>query len=64
MSRNLPTLLNVNDMTRLLNVSPRTIYRYRANGTGPRSALVGGKLVWNREDVLRWIADAFESDAK
>lgn len=60
MSNKLPTLLDLNDMTRLFGVSPRTIYRWRQHGTGPQSAKVGGKLLWDRDNVIHWLAENYK----
>ncbi len=40
----------------VLRISPRTPERWRAQGTGPKYILVGGRVRYFRRDVAAWLA--------
>ena len=51
-----PLLLDVAEVARLLNVSPRHVWRLCDAGTFPRPVAIGAKLRrWPRSVVLAWI---------
>ena len=45
----------------LLTLSPRTLDRYRENGTGPPYLRLGSRIVYAREDLLEWAWSKRES---
>lgn len=55
---NLMTLEEVSEMTR---VPAATLRYYRHKGTGPKSAKIGGRVMYRREDVEAWLDAAFET---
>ena len=54
----LPELLTLADIAKLLQVSTRTVHRYRSEGSLCEPVLLAGRTPrWRRSDVLAWIAD-------
>ena len=45
----------------LLTLSPRTLNRFREDGTGPRHLRLGQRIVYAREDLLEWAWSKRES---
>jgi predicted DNA-binding transcriptional regulator AlpA len=43
-------------LSKLLNLSPRTLERMRAEGTGPRFIKAGRRVLYQWEDVEAWLA--------
>lgn len=41
-----------------------TLKDWRAKGKGPRSAVIGGKVKYRRDDVLDWIDEQFDKTAR
>lgn len=54
----LKTIGEVSEMTRI-PISTLRWYRNLGN-KGPRSALLGGKVMYREQDVLKWIDDQFK----
>lgn len=54
----LKTMDEVSEMTRI-PVATLRFYRHQGN-KGPRSGLVGGRVMYREQDVLAWINEAFE----
>ena len=46
--------LNQIELAARLNISPRTLERWRWTGEGPRFMKVGGRVVYRLEDVERY----------
>ena len=38
-----------------LHVSPRTLERWRVEGTGPPYMKAGGRVLYHEEDVISWL---------
>lgn len=58
----LKTMTEVSEMTR---IPVATLRWYRNLGNkGPRSALLGGRVMYREQDVLAWINAQFEQEAK
>lgn len=55
-------LLYVRDVADMLRRSPDQIRWMRHNGTGPRSALVGGRVTFRRADVVAWVESEFAAE--
>lgn len=51
----LPALLTINDMAKLLRCSVRTVARMRRDGHIPNPLKIGGALRWRADDVKAWI---------
>jgi excisionase family DNA binding protein len=52
-----PELLDVNDVARLLNCSPRTVCRLADAGRIPRPVKLGRLSRWPSQAIEQWIAD-------
>jgi excisionase family DNA binding protein len=53
-----PYLLRVEDLAEVLGVSRATLYRWLARGGAlPPSRRLGGRRVWARPHVVRWLLD-------
>ena len=56
----LPPLLDVRAVARLLGVGPRTVWRLRDAGDLPAPVRIGRLIRWRREALLRWLDEATE----
>jgi predicted site-specific integrase-resolvase len=56
-------LLTLVEMADRLRIPVATARYWRSIGQGPRSARMGRKVVYRREDVDRYIAETFEGAA-
>lgn len=52
----IPAMLTVHDVARMLNCSVRTVYRLTDSGRMPRPVKLGALVRWPREQVEAWIA--------
>ncbi|GGI03141.1 helix-turn-helix transcriptional regulator [Arthrobacter liuii] len=52
-------LLTLDEVAELLRKSPAQIRWMRHNGTGPRAAKIGGRVMFRRTDVLDWVNAQF-----
>ncbi len=50
-------LLDVSDVAKLLNCSPRHVYRLADAGRMPRPVRLGALVRWRADELRRWIAD-------
>jgi predicted site-specific integrase-resolvase len=48
--------LNQNELAERLNISPRTLERWRWRGEGPPFLKIGGRCVYRLEDIERYEA--------
>ena len=48
-------LLSIQEVGRLLNVSVKTLHRWRRNHEGPHSFKVGDQIRYRPETVERWV---------
>ena len=56
----MPKLLFVEDVAAMLRRSPATLRWMISQGTAPKHAKIGGRIVFREEDVESFIAAAFE----
>ncbi|MCX8455333.1 helix-turn-helix transcriptional regulator [Paenarthrobacter ureafaciens] len=56
-------LLTLDEVALMLRKSPAQMRWMRHNNTGPRSARLGGRVMYREKDVLDWIDAAFEPAA-
>lgn len=56
-------LLTLDETARLLRRTPAQMRWMRHNGTGPRSARLGGRVMYREQDVIDWVNAAFDQDA-
>jgi predicted DNA-binding transcriptional regulator AlpA len=58
------TLLTVDEVAERLRRPVSTVRYWRATGTGPRSARLGGRVFYRTSDVETWIAEQFTSSSR
>ena len=51
-------LVTAPELARILRVSPRTLERHRANGTGCTYIKIGGRVLYRLADVDQWLASS------
>ncbi|RAX45007.1 DNA-binding protein [Arthrobacter sp. AQ5-06] len=56
-------LMTLEEAALFLKKSPAQMRWMRHAGTGPRSAKVGGRVMFRKSDVLAWIDAQFEAEA-
>ncbi len=49
-------LLNVDDLTQLLGISRRHVYRLSDTGLMPAPVRLGTSVRWRREDIDQWLS--------
>jgi len=52
-------LMTTNEVAERLRASEATVRYWRHEGTGPRSAKIGRRVVYRRADVEQWLEDQF-----
>lgn len=52
-------LLTIDEVAVLLRRSPAAVRYMRHNGNGPKSAKIGGRVMYREPDVLAYINEAF-----
>jgi excisionase family DNA binding protein len=55
-------LLTIDEVAAHLRVSRKTLYNWRAIGTGPHGFRVGRTVRYRRESVERWLREQEEND--
>ena len=50
--------ISAKQLSRLLGVSLRQVWRLNATGKLPRPIRIGGSVRWNRAEVIRWFSEA------
>ncbi len=56
-------LLIVDDVAKLLKVSPRTVWRLRSARRLPESIDIGGSVRWIGDEIRKWIGDGCPTQA-
>ncbi|WP_237393761.1 helix-turn-helix transcriptional regulator [Pseudarthrobacter sp. ATCC 49987] len=56
-------LLTLDEVALMLRKSPAQMRWMRHNGTGPKAARLGGRVMYREQDVIDWINAAFEDQA-
>ena len=51
------TMLTVNELARIMNCSPRTVYRLSDRGRIPTPVRLGGLVRWSRTVIEKWMAE-------
>lgn len=49
-------ILDRKEAARLLKVTPKTLTNWACRGEGPRSARVGGRIVYLKSDIFDYVA--------
>jgi prophage regulatory protein len=50
--------ISAKQLSQLLGVSLRQVWRLNATGKLPRPVRIGGSVRWNRAEVIRWFSEA------
>jgi len=58
------SFLTVSEAADLLRTTPQAVYQWRRRRQGPPGALVGARLLFRREDLIRWVEDRVISDQR
>ncbi len=58
------TLLLLNEAAAYIGRPAKTLQRWRHEDRGPRSASVGGRIVYDRDDLDSWIDAEFDRSAR
>ena len=53
----MPAMLTVHDVARMLNCSDRTVYRLTDSGRMPKSVKLGTLVRWSKTVIERWITN-------
>ncbi|WIV43046.1 helix-turn-helix transcriptional regulator [Glutamicibacter nicotianae] len=53
-------LLNIKDTATLIGVPESTLRYWRLHGKGPRSARIGGRIAYRKEEVIAWVDEQFD----
>ena len=48
-------MISPTELADMLNVSVRTVYTWKSNGTGPRAIKVGKHIRYRTSDVEQWL---------
>ncbi|BCW85056.1 hypothetical protein NicSoilE8_27290 [Arthrobacter sp. NicSoilE8] len=56
----IPQLLVIDEVSELTRIPVATLRYWRHQGTGPKAARLGGRLVYRKHEVIEWINAAFE----
>lgn len=56
-------LLTLEEVAEMLRKSPAQMRWMRHNGTGPKAARLGGRVMYREQDVIDWVNAAFEASA-
>lgn len=54
---NLPELLTIRELAKVLKLSPRSIWRLVRNQELPAPVRIGGSIRWRADAITRWIND-------
>jgi predicted DNA-binding transcriptional regulator AlpA len=56
-----PRYLRTPEAARFLGLSPRTLEKHRTYGTGPKYSKLGGRVVYQLEDLQAWAAHGIKT---
>lgn len=56
-------LMTMEEVSAETRIPVNTLRFYRHKGSGPKFAKLGGRLMARRDDVDKWINEAFDSEA-
>lgn len=56
-------LLTLTQVAERYNIHENSLRYWRAQGTGPKSARIGRRVMYRAEEVERWIDEQFEQGA-
>ena len=50
-----PLAISARELARLLDVSPRQVWRLNSTGKLPKPIRLGGSVKWRREEIVAWL---------
>ncbi|MHA7153625.1 helix-turn-helix transcriptional regulator [Arthrobacter sp. TMN-50] len=53
-------LQTMDEVAEMLRKTPAQLRWMRHNGTGPKSAKIGGRVMYREQDVIDWVNAAFD----
>lgn len=56
-------LLTIDEVAEMLRKSPAQLRWMRHNGSGPKSAKLGGRVMYREADIIDWVNAAFDAEA-
>jgi predicted DNA-binding transcriptional regulator AlpA len=56
-------LLTLHEVAEMLRKSPAQLHWMRQRNSGPRSAKLGGRVMYREQDVIDWVNAAFDVEA-
>jgi predicted DNA-binding transcriptional regulator AlpA len=56
-------LLKLQEVAAMTGIPENTLRFWRHQGTGPKSAKLGRRVVYREADVLAWVEEQFTKDA-
>ena len=56
-------LMTMDEVSEETRIPVNTLRFYRHKGTGPKSALIGGRVMYKRTDVEEYLDAAFDAEA-
>ena len=57
----LPLLIDIVEVSRLTGVPIKTLRDWRTHHRGPRSARIGRRVMYRRDDVVAWVDSHFDA---
>jgi hypothetical protein len=57
-----PDLMTVDEVARLAHMKPKTVLNRRSRGLAPEGFRVGRNVLFERKDVMRWLANLRAAD--
>lgn len=55
-------LMTMDEVSEFVRIPVSTLRFYRHKGTGPKSAKIGGRIMYRRTDVEAWLDAAFAAE--
>lgn len=55
-------LMTIDEVAEMLRKSPAQLRWMRHNGSGPKSAKLGGRVMYREQDVIDWVNAAFDAE--
>lgn len=55
-------LMTMAEVSGATGIPVATLRWYRHQGKGPKSALLGGRVMYRQQDVVKWIDEQFEKE--
>ncbi|MHB8488866.1 MAG: helix-turn-helix domain-containing protein [Candidatus Dormibacteria bacterium] len=57
-------LLTVSEAAELFRTTTQAVYQWRRRRQGPPGAVIGSRLLFRREDLMRWVGEQVDRDQR